>query len=149
MRCVVGKRNVVGGLAVVATTEWEVVVGNQVMIEVDAVRALAAACRHDLTDVAPVGQLTRSVAEGGILLRQHAATTALGTAAARLRERLDTLQTLVGQLVEAVDASATDLDTTDSANRQQLDQISNPETGVTESRTPSPFDDVLGNSDGQ
>lgn len=104
-------------------------VGNQVTIDVDAVRAMTAVARHDLTEGAPVGRLARSVAEGGILLRHHTATAALGTAAARLRERFDALRTLVGRLADAVDASATAMATMDEANAHRLNQIPLAEAG--------------------
>jgi hypothetical protein len=105
--------------------------GKQVTIDVDAVRTLTAAARHDLPDGAPVHRLAGSVADGGLLLRHRAATAALGTAAVRLRERLDTLRALVGQLADAVDASATAMDTMDGAHAHKLDQISAAEDGAT------------------
>lgn len=106
-------------------------VGKRVTIEVDAVRRLTAAARHDLTDGAPVERLAGSVADGGLLLRHRAATAELGTAAVRLRERLDTLRALVGQLADAVDASATAMNTMDGGNAHKLDQISAAEVGAT------------------
>lgn len=127
-------------------------VGKQVTIEVDAVRALTAAARKDLTEGAPIGESARSVAGGGILLRHRAATPELGTAAARLRERLDALRTLVGQLADAVDASATAMDTMDSANTRKLDQLSPAQTGATQINrgwTSRLHPDTQGNSDGQ
>lgn len=107
-------------------------VGKQVTIDVDAVRTLTAAARHDLTGGAPVHRLAGSVSDGGSLLQHRAATAALGTAAVRLRERLDTLRALVGQLADAVDASVTAMDTMDSGNAHKFDQISVAEDGVTQ-----------------
>lgn len=101
--------------------------GRQTTIDVDAVRTLAAAARHDLSGAAPVDRLARPVADGGILLAHDAATAALGDAAGRLRERLDALRELVGQLAEAVDASATSMDTMDGGNADRLDQIPVPQ----------------------
>ena len=95
--------------------------GTQVTIEGEAVRALTAAARQELTGGA-VGQFAQAVAAGGLRLRHGAATAELGTAAAQLRERLEELRTLIGQLADAVDASATTMDTTDSASADHLDQ---------------------------
>ncbi|HEU5471270.1 MAG TPA: hypothetical protein VFV67_11500 [Actinophytocola sp.] len=103
--------------------------GRQTTIDVDGVRTLAAAARHDLSGAAPVDRLARPVADGGILLAHGAATAALGDAAGRLRERLDALQDLVGRLADAVDASATAMDTMDNGNADRLDQIPRTQTG--------------------
>ncbi len=117
--------------------------GNRVTIDGDTVRAMTAAARHDLTDGAPVGQFARAVADGAILLRHPEATAELGTAAARLRQRLDDLRTLVGQVVDAVDASVTTMETTDGVIAAGLDQFALAQTSAT--GTPSFAGDTQGN----
>lgn len=105
--------------------------GNQVTIDGDTVRAMTAAARHGVTDGAPVGQFARAVAGGAILLRHPDASAELGTAAARLRQRLDDLRTLVGQVADALDASATTMETTDSASADGFDQFAPAQTSAT------------------
>jgi len=99
-------------------------------VDVDAVRSLTAATRHDLVGDVAVHGFVRSAVDGGVLLRHRAATAALGTAAVRLRERLDALRALVGQLADAVDASAAAMGTMDRVNAGKLDQISVAEDGI-------------------